>query len=124
MVAVIQATTFTGDAVASDVTPIEVTMLGPGAARIRIALGRTFPCDSGDDRRLIEAKLAPGEVARAVTPDRCVCFQQTYEPFPEIDWGASAIVCRPQICTNFGKKKQCVPAPDPTIRINVSSRRP
>lgn len=118
-----QALTFTGDAAAGDTTPIEITMLGPGAARIRIALGSTFPCDSGDNRRLVEAKLTPGQVVHAATPDRCVCFQQTYEPFPDTDWGAPAIVCRPQICANAGKK-QCVPAPDPTIRLNVSSRRP
>ena len=114
---------FAGDAVADGATPIEVTMLGPGPARIRIALGSTFPCDSGDNHRIVEGKFAPGQVVRAATPDRCVCFQQTYEPFSDTDWTASAMVCRPLICTNIGKKK-CVPAPDPTIRLRISSKRP
>jgi hypothetical protein len=104
-------------------TPIEVTLLGPGAVRVRLALGTTFPCDSGDNQRLVEGKFAPGSVVRASTPDRCVCFQQTFEPFSDTDWSASSMVCRPQICTNIGRKK-CVPAPDPTIRLQVRSQRP
>jgi len=104
------------------VTPIEVTMLGPGAVRIRVALGTTFPCDSGDNRRLIEGKFDAGNVVRATAPDRCVCFQQTFEPFSDTDWTAASMVCRPQVCTNFGRKK-CVPASDPTIRLRIRSRR-
>jgi hypothetical protein len=111
------------DAVADGVTPIEITMLGPGAARIRVASGTTFPCDSSDNRRLIEGKYEPGRVVRSSTPAHCVCFQQTYQPFSESDWGASSMVCRPQICTNIGRKK-CVPALDPTIRLQVRSQRP
>jgi hypothetical protein len=113
-----------GDATADGVTPIVVTMLGPGAVRIRIARGNTFPCDSGDNRRLLEGKYAPGDILRTSTPDRCVCVQQTYEPFSDIDWSASSMVCRPQICTRPGKGQKCVPAPDPTIRLAIRSTRP
>jgi len=112
----------TGHADADVVTPIEITMLGPGAVRIRVASGITFPCDSGDNRRLIEGKFEAGSVVRATTPGHCVCFQQTFEPFSDTDWSASAQVCRPQFCTNFGRKR-CVPAPDPTIRLQVRSQR-
>ena len=118
------ATLLLTDAVAADrPTPIEITLLGPGPARVRIALGTTFPCDSGDNHRIVEGKFAAGDVIRASTPDRCVCFQQTYEPFSDSDWSASAMLCRPQICTTIGKRK-CVPAPDPTIRLRISSQRP
>src|SRR4051812_46458087 len=89
-----------GDVAADVATPIEITMLGPGPARIRVALGTTFPCDSGDNRRLVEGKFEAGKVVRASTTERCVCFQQTYEPFSDTDWGPSSMVCRPQICTN------------------------
>lgn len=111
------------DVVADVGTPIEITLLGPGAARIRLALGTSFPCDSGDNRRIIDGKFGAGQVIRASTPDRCVCFQQTYEPFSDTEWTASSMVCRPQICTNIGRKK-CVPALDPTIRLRIRSRRP
>jgi hypothetical protein len=105
------------------VTPIEITLLGPGAVRIRVASGTSFPCDSADNRRLIEGKFEAGQVARATTPDHCVCFQQTFEPFSDIDWSASSQLCRPQICKVTGRRK-CVPAPDPTIRVQVRSQRP
>jgi hypothetical protein len=104
-------------------TPIEITLLGPAAVRVRVALGTSFPCDSGDNRRIVEGKFPAGHVVHAQTPDRCVCFQRTYAPFSDTDWSASSMVCRPQICTFPGKKK-CVPAPDPTIRLRIPSSRP
>jgi hypothetical protein len=113
-----------GDAVAEGVTPVVITMLGPGTVRIRVALGSTFPCDSGDNRRLVEGKYRSGEVVRTSTPDRCVCVQQTYEPFSDIEWSAPSTVCRPQICTRSGRGQKCVPAPDPTIRLSIHSKRP
>ncbi len=118
------AALFASDAAADGVTPIVVTMLGPGPVRIRVAQGSTFPCDSGDDHRLVDAKYQPGEVVRTTTPERCVCVQQTYQPFSDVDWGASSMVCRPQICTRPGKGQTCVPAPDPTIRLQIRSTRP
>jgi hypothetical protein len=113
----------TRDVVADEATPIEITLLGPSAIRIRVAEGSTFPCDSSDNHIIVDGKFAPGQVVHTATPDRCACFQQTYEPFPDTDWSASTTVCRPQICTNIGKLK-CVPAPDPTIRLRISSKRP
>jgi hypothetical protein len=95
---------FASNVVADGTTPIEITMLGPGASPVRLALGTTFPCNSGDNRLIVEGEFGPGQVVHAATADRCVCFQQTYEPFSDTDWSASAMVCRPQICTNVGKK--------------------
>jgi hypothetical protein len=112
-----------GDAAADGATPVVITMLGPGAVRIRVARGNAFPCDSGDNRLLVQGKFKPGEIVRTSTPDRCLCVQQTYEPFSDIDWSASATVCRPQICTRSGRGQKCVPAPDPTIRLNIHSKR-
>jgi hypothetical protein len=112
-----------GDAFASSVTPVVITMLGPGAVRLRVAKGSTLPCDSGDNQMLVEGKFAPGELVRTSTPEACVCVQQTYEPFPDIDWAEGALVCRPQICTWAGRSKRCIPAADPTIRISVRSKR-
>ena len=113
----------TSTASADGITPIEVTLLGPSAVRVRISRGSTMPCDSGDDRQLIAGKFAPGQVVRASTPDDCVCVQQTYEPFADVDWAAGSMICRPQICTWAGRSKHCVPAPDHTIRIAIRSKR-
>ena len=98
-------------------------MLGPGAVRIRIAQGTTLPCDSIDNKMLVQGRFSPGEVVRTKVPDNCVCLQQTYEPFPDVDWAAASLVCRPQICTGVGRMRRCVPAPDPTIRVGIRSKR-
>ncbi|HEY4105820.1 MAG TPA: hypothetical protein VGM44_18095 [Polyangiaceae bacterium] len=111
------------DARAGEPTPIELTLLGPDPVSVRVALGTTFPCDSADDRILIQGKFAPGEVIRATVPDDCVCFEQTHTPFRDIDWGPSQRICRPQICRGAGKARRCVPSPDPTIRLRISSNR-
>jgi len=111
------------DARAGEVTPVELTMLGPNAVSVRVAQGTTQPCDSGDNRMLVRGKFAPGAIVRATSPDACVCVQQTYDSFPDIDWAPGAIVCRPQICQGVGRARRCFPAPDPTIRIGIRSAR-
>jgi hypothetical protein len=113
-----------GDAAADGSTPVVITMLGPDAVRIRIARGNAYPCDSGDNRMLLQGKYKPGEIVRTSTPDRCLCMQQTYEPFSDTEWSAPSTVCRPQICTRSGRGQKCVPAPDATIRLAIQSRRP
>ncbi|HKO46893.1 MAG TPA: hypothetical protein VJV79_04180 [Polyangiaceae bacterium] len=105
-------------------TPIEITLVGPKPVRLRVARGSTFPCDSGDNHLLVSGKFEPGRVIRLKTAGHCVCFHQTYAPFSDIDWGASTLICRPQICRPAGRSKRCVPAPDPTIRISIQSTRP
>jgi hypothetical protein len=115
---------FAGGATAGSPTPIEITMLGPDPVRIRIALGLTFPCDSGDNHLLLEGKFKAGDIARAQTPDACVCLQQTYAPFSDIDWGFATRVCRPLVCIGGGKARRCWPAPDPTIRLSIRSNPP
>lgn len=105
---------------ADRITPIEVTLPGPSAVRVRVSRGSS---DSSDDRSLIAGKFEPGQVVKASTPDDCVCVQQTYEPFTDVDWAAGSSICRPQRCTWAGRSKHCVPAPDHTIRIAIRSKR-
>jgi hypothetical protein len=112
-----------GDAHSGEVTPVEITMLGPAAVSVRVADGTTLPCDSGDNRMLLRGKLSSGVVVHTTTTDTCVCFQQTYNPFTDVDWGPSWIICRPQICKGVGRARHCVRASDPTIRIRVRSDR-
>ncbi len=117
-------TSSAANAGAPSVTPIELTMAGPEAVSVRVARGTTLPCDSGDDRVLVRGKFNAGEVVRASTTDACVCIQQTYQPFPDVDWAPAGVVCRPQSCVGAGKAKRCVPMKDPTIRLRIQSQRP
>ena len=109
---------------ADGITPIELTMAGPSAVRVRVAQGTTFPCDSGDNHVILEGKFEPGNIVHLTTPDHCVCMQQTYAPFSDVDWGPSQMVCRPATCKFVGRIKRCFPLPDPTIRVSIRSTRP
>jgi hypothetical protein len=112
-----------GDVGAGSIARVEITFLGPGPVRLRVAQGVTFPCDSTNNRVLVDGKFNPGEVARTTTVDACVCVQQTFEPFPDEDWSQSGLACRPLNCTGAGRAKRCVPALDPTIRLQIRSKR-
>ena len=111
-----------GDVAAGSVARVEITMLGPSAVRVRVADGTTFPCDSTNNRMLVQGKFSPGEVVLASTTETCVCVQQTYEPFSDADWSESALACRPVICKGAGRARRCVPAPDSTIRVRIYSK--
>jgi hypothetical protein len=113
----------TADVGAGSVARVEITMRGPRAVRVRVAQGTTFPCDSAENRMLLDGKFGPGEIVRTATVDNCVCIQQTYESFADVDWSHGYLACRPVICTGFGRARRCVPAPDPTIRIDIHSKR-
>jgi hypothetical protein len=113
-----------GQSSATGTVPVIVTMLGPGTVRVRVAEGTSRPCDSGDDRIIVEGKYAPGTVIRTATTFTCVCVQQTYESFPDIDWSLGGVACRDQVCTGYGKAKRCVETPHPSIRAAISSKRP
>ncbi|MEO8903276.1 MAG: hypothetical protein ABI488_14160 [Polyangiaceae bacterium] len=117
-------TLFAQSVAAPTITPIELTMVGPDSVSVRVSGGTTLPCDSGDDRMLVQGKFNAGEVVRASTTAGCVCVQQTYQPFPDIDWTPAGVVCRPQACRGVGRTRRCVPAKDPTIRLRFQSQRP
>jgi len=104
--------------------PVVVTLLGPSSVRVRVSEGRAMPCNASESRLLIDGKFDPGEVLRAASIDDCVCVQQTYEPFTESDWSEPRLVCRAMNCEKLKSDWRCKPAPDPTIRIDVASKRP
>jgi len=105
------------DAQATTTTaPVVVRVGGGGKARIRVQLseGRAMPCDSGENRPLLNGRLAPGETFRGEIAGDCVCVRHTTPAFPDTDWTESGLVCRPRIC----RGRICRPAPDPTIFLN------
>jgi hypothetical protein len=107
--------------IATETSPVVVTMLGPGTVRIRVSEGSTTPCDSGDDRILVEGKFPAGAVIRTSATGTCVCVQQTFEPFVDEDWSVAGAACRAAACG--GRGKPCVRNPDPTIRVRINSKR-
>ncbi len=109
------------DAGAGEVIPIVVTVTGTGAVRIRVAEGPAQPCDSRENRLLLQGKFEPGTVLRSATVDSCVCVQHTRDPFTDVDWTTPVLACRPMVCVRKGRALVCKPAPDPTIRIEARS---
>lgn len=119
-----------GTAVAADAraesevpVPVVVTIIGSSAVRVRVSAGMAMPCDSSESRGLIDGKYDPGEVVRATSTEDCVCVQHTYEPFTDTDWSDAKLVCRPMNCERLKGDWRCTPAPDPTIRIEIESKR-
>lgn len=105
-------------------TPVEVRLLGPDAVRVRVAAGVNLPCDSLDNRPLVNGRFKAGDIVRATAfGDGCVCFQQTYAPLVDSDWSTPARICSACSFNPQTRVWLCPPQRDPTIRISVSSSR-
>ena len=85
-----------------------------------------MPCDSIDDRPVIQGRYKQGEAIRGVAVGNgCVCFQQTYAPFADTDWSMSTLICSPCTYNSYAHAWDCPASKsDPTIRIKVASSRP
>jgi hypothetical protein len=77
--------------------PVFVTVTGQSAIGFRLALGRTAPCDSSENRMMFDGTLRPGRYAFETTSE-VVCYQYTSAAFPASDWStpqiASTVVAR------------------------------
>ena len=94
---------------------VVVTSTSSVALRVQVAEGVTGPCDSGNNRMLLDGPLAPGATFRASIASDCVCIRSTSAAFPKSDWTTSGLKCRPRTC----RGRVCRPAPDPTIYLSV-----
>ena len=83
--------------------------------RVQLSEGITAPCDSGNNRMLLDGRLPAGSTYRSAIAGDCVCIRFTSASFPNSDWSTSGLKCRPRICRN----RICRPAPDPTIYLSV-----
>lgn len=95
--------------------PVVVTQRGPARVRVQVSEGLTRPCDSSEDKMLFDGWLAHGETFRGAIEGDCVCIRHTRDTFPNADWTTPGLACRPRTCVG----KRCVPASDPTIRIDL-----
>lgn len=112
------------DADVTTVAPVVVTVTGPESVRVIVAEGNVAPCDASDNRPLYQGFVAPGQPLVLQTTGACVCVQQTFAPMTHADWGPAGFACRPVVCrTGYRGAPICTPAPDPTIRVTLSSRR-
>ena len=71
--------------------PVFVTVVGHGAIRFRLAAGATAPCDSSENRMLLDAWLGPGRYEWG-TGANDVCYQHTSGALREADWSESLVV--------------------------------
>lgn len=95
--------------------PVVVTSTSSVEIRVQVAEGLVAPCDTNNNRMLLDGRLAPGATFRASITGDCVCIRSTSASFPNSEWSTSGLKCRPRICRN----KVCRPAPDPTIYLAV-----
>ena len=106
---------------AQNLTPITITMVGPGAILVEVAAGTVRPCDSSSNQQLYRARMLPADTVTFQSPTRCVCWRQTYDNFPDANWSASQISCKPGV-TCIGRR--CVPDRDPVLRLSILSTDP
>ncbi len=94
---------------------VVVTSTSNVAVRVQLSEGLTAPCDSANNRMLLDGRLAPGATFRAAIGGDCVCIRSTSAAFPNSDWSTPGLKCRRRVCRN----RVCRPAPDPTIYLAV-----
>ncbi len=87
----IAAISASGRAEAEADRPIFVSVVGHGSIRFRLAVGRTGPCDSSDNRMLFDAWLGPGRYEWPTGAD-FVCYQHTSGALREEDWSESRVM--------------------------------
>jgi hypothetical protein len=88
--------------------PVFVTVTGQSAIGFRLALGRTAPCDSSENRMLFDGTLMPGRY-RFETASEIVCYQSTSASFPTSDWSAPQITST--VVTRHGPLTLTMPLP-------------
>lgn len=73
--------------------PVFVTVTGQTAIGFRLAVGRTAPCDSTENRMMFDGTLPPGQHTFE-TGSEVVCYRYTSAAFPTAEWSVRAS-CRP-----------------------------
>jgi hypothetical protein len=100
---------------ANETGTVVITSTSSVDVRVQLAEGITSPCDSGNNRMLLDGRLAAGTTFRAAIAGDCVCIRSTSASFPNSEWSTSGLKCRPRAC----RGRICRPAPDPTIYLSV-----
>jgi hypothetical protein len=81
--------------------PVFVDVVGQGAIRLRLAAGRTTPCDSSSDRPMFDGWVEVGRQAWSTDAD-FVCYQYTSGALREQGWSV------PQVTPTFARRGPAV----------------
>lgn len=111
------------DAGAGALMPVFLSQAGPKAVQVEMAAGRVGPCDSGYNVPLFKGWVEGGRTLRVMSPYGCVCYRQTYDDFPQVNWSPSTVTCR-RICTVQGGFGLCPADPNDALAIHVRSTPP
>ena len=111
------------DARAESVAPLEVSVVGDSAVRVRVASGYGMPCDASINTVLANTIVKPGTPLVVKNEDICVCWEQTFAPYTEAGWSTPALACRPAKCTGAGKGRRCTTDMSAPFRLVVPSKR-
>jgi hypothetical protein len=71
--------------------PVYIVVTGQTAIRLQLALGRTAPCDSSENRMMFDGMLAPGRYTFE-TGSEVVCYQYTSASFPASGWSEPRVM--------------------------------
>jgi hypothetical protein len=71
--------------------PVFVTVTGQTASCFRLAVGRTAPCDSTENRMMFDGTLPPGQ-RTFETGSEVVCYQYTSAAFPTSEWSLPRVM--------------------------------
>jgi hypothetical protein len=108
------------DAQSAPLMPVFLEQGGPRAVQVEIAAGRVGPCDSSYNARLFHGWVEPGRTLRVMSPYGCVCYRQTYDDFPQVNWSPSIVTCR-RSCTVQGGYGLCPADPKDALFIQIRS---
>ena len=121
LLALVALAATTGLADAGVGTPVVVRSVGPKRVRLEIAEtpNLVLPCDAFDNVILYRGWIEPGQKVHVASPSGNVCWRQTSESFPELDWSESRVVMTRKTC----RRAPC-PPPAPRIELTMSSSDP
>jgi hypothetical protein len=98
----------------SAVVAVLVDQIGPKPIRVEMSATDAGPCE--ERVPLYAGWLAPGRW-RLDSPKRCVCWRQTYDNFPDVNWSPPRITCLPR----SWRGRFCPPAAGAFISIEIRS---
>jgi hypothetical protein len=90
------------DVVAGVTMSVFVNQQGPKAIQVEVSAGRVQPCDSMSDRPIFKGWVEPGKTLALAAPFGCICYRQTYDDFPDVNWSTPKVLCRPACRSPLG----------------------
>ncbi len=118
IIALALVTTTQVDVSAQAYTPVAITLEGPNPILVKVAAGVFQPCDSSSNSPLLLTKMSPGQTIVLQSPSNCICWQQTFDNFPDANWSGAQIACKSaMIC----RGRRCTLDRDPFLRLSLRS---